>query len=277
MLHLDPSRPPVWRDTRTLQFGVPRGLRLVDPTPWQEILLRSLASGISGEDAVAIASSYDADRAAVEAFLHALDPVLVSAPERPRAALRVADPIDGAIAVHASRLLSDHIDLVRDPDEATTVILLESFVPDPARYVRLMRDDVPHLPLVLAGDRITVGPFVTPGAGACLACDAAARRDADPLWPSVASQLMSRPGAPTSGTLLAEAVTFAGRALSGQIGSRLHSHAVTFVADSARRRWDARRPHPACACRSPEGNAIPAWSIVPSSTPTRETAYARPA
>lgn len=277
MLHLDPSRPPVWRDTRTMQFGVPRGPRLLDPTPWQEILLHSLASGISTDDAVAIASSYGADRAAVEGFLRDLDPVLMSATERPRAALRVADPIDGAIAVHASRLLADHVELVRDPDDTTTVILLESFVPDPARYVPLMRDDVPHLPLVLAGDRITVGPFVIPGAGACLACDATARRDADPLWPAVASQLMSGPGAPTSGTLLSEAVTFAGRALSGQIGSRLHSHAVTFAAHSHRRRWDARRPHPACVCRSPEETASPVWSIVPNSTPTRATAYARPA
>ncbi|MPZ60016.1 MAG: hypothetical protein GEU93_01715 [Propionibacteriales bacterium] len=54
---------------------------------------------------------------------------------------------------------------------------------------RLVRGHVPHLVAGLRGRSAVVGPFVVPGATACLRCVDLARADAQPLWPTVREQL----------------------------------------------------------------------------------------
>ena len=65
-----------------------------------------------------------------------------------------------------------------------------------------LRRGIPHLPLVVQGHRVQVGPLITGGGGPCLSCLDLHRRDRDAAWPAVLSQLAAQgpflPGAPVS-------------------------------------------------------------------------------
>jgi hypothetical protein len=55
-----------------------------------------------------------------------------------------------------------------------------------------LRRGIPHLPLVVQAHRVQVGPLITGGSialGPCLACMDLHRRDRDPAWPALLSQL----------------------------------------------------------------------------------------
>ena len=57
-----------------------------------------------------------------------------------------------------------------------------------------LRRGIPHLPLVVQGHRVQVGPLITGGHGPCLSCLDLHRRDRDAAWPALLSQLA--PGGP---------------------------------------------------------------------------------
>jgi len=52
-----------------------------------------------------------------------------------------------------------------------------------------LRRGIPHLPLVVQGHRVQVGPLITGGGGPCLSCLDLHRRDRDAAWPALLSQL----------------------------------------------------------------------------------------
>jgi bacteriocin biosynthesis cyclodehydratase domain-containing protein len=60
---------------------------------------------------------------------------------------------------------------------------------DPELADDLLADGVPHLAVAVAGATALVGPFVLPGASACLWCLDHRNRDADPAWPALTDQL----------------------------------------------------------------------------------------
>lgn len=65
-----------------------------------------------------------------------------------------------------------------------------------------LRRGIPHLPLVVQGHRVQIGPLITGGGGPCLSCLDLHRSDRDAAWPAVLSQLAPQgpflPGAPVS-------------------------------------------------------------------------------
>jgi len=65
-----------------------------------------------------------------------------------------------------------------------------------------LRRGIPHLPVVVQGHRVQVGPLITGGAGPCLSCMDLLRRDRDAAWPVLLSQLAPawplRPGTPVN-------------------------------------------------------------------------------
>jgi bacteriocin biosynthesis cyclodehydratase domain-containing protein len=277
MLRLDPAHPPAWRDDLALQFGLDAVLVLDSVEPWQEILLHALETGIAAADAVAIAGGYGVDRTEAQRFLAQLRPVLRERGPVPRVHLDVAETFPHPVGADAAQILAADVDLVDSPDPGSTTLLLASHLVHPRRVLAAERRREAHLPVVVAGDRASIGPLLRPGAGPCLGCAAAHHRDADPAWPSVAAQLVGRPAAAVAPGFLAEALGLAVRMLSGRAGLRTHSHAVTIDARTLRRTWVELTAHPGCGCRSPEGTAIAAASPVRTLRPTRATAYARPA
>lgn len=56
----------------------------------------------------------------------------------------------------------------------------------------LHRLDVPYLPLTIRESTAVIGPLVLPGRSACLTCTDLSRRDDDPAWPLLLTQLSVR-------------------------------------------------------------------------------------
>ncbi|WP_156224623.1 thiamine biosynthesis protein ThiF [Pseudactinotalea suaedae] len=98
------------------------------------------------------------------------------------------------------------------------VVLVEHGAVDAVRVRPLMRDDVAHLPVLVRELDVVVGPLVRPGAGPCLRCLDLHRRDEDPRWPAVATQITASPpdGVETS---------------LGWLGAALAAHQVLAVVD----------------------------------------------
>lgn len=117
---------------------------------------------------------------------------------------------------------------------------------------------VAHLPLVGAGDRVTVGPLVSSGAppGVCVRCVELHRADLDPFWPTVVDQTLGSTIAATAAfsagvTPLAAAVTVMA-AVSHVDGASLPP-GVTLELSAPWPRVDYRQwsAHPGCRCQHP--------------------------
>ncbi|WP_153504983.1 ThiF family adenylyltransferase [Cumulibacter manganitolerans] len=79
------------------------------------------------------------------------------------------------------------------------VVLAEAVDPCGDRARMLMRSGTRFLNAVIRERRGIVGPFVVPGESSCLECQDAVRRDLDPHWSPLASQLRAYPPTPADG------------------------------------------------------------------------------
>ena len=135
------------------------------------------------------------------------------------------------------------------------VILADAVAPDPARVSRLLAEATPHLLVRLRDGTGVVGPLVLPGRSACLGCLELHRCARDPGWPTVAAQLVDRPGRAESACTAATAAFATAQALAALDGGapgcpvpavldatlELDPAAATLI----RRQWGA---HPDCGC-----------------------------
>lgn len=282
MLRLAPSRPPLWRTASSVQLGPDDGRPLEGLSPWQERLLDELVTGIPDARFLPLARELGASEEEAAAFLDRIRGALGTAPERDLD-VRVELPVDlagdeeatliaglGAGGIRPRGIARWAVDTAAD---RTPVIVVAHRLVAPHRTARLLADDVPHLPVELSGDRVSVGPLVIAGQTACMACLHAARRDLDPEWPLVASQLLARPAPRTDPLLMLEAAVLAARMLrTGDAG-----RSVGLSAGDARRVWRAHRPHERCLCRSPEGSGMAGVPERPMPATTTVRAFARPA
>ena len=131
------------------------------------------------------------------------------------------------------------------------VVLVEQDVSDPVRLRPLVREDVPHLLVVVREVDVVVGPLVTPGRGPCGRCVELHRTDADDRWPALATQLLGTPprGVETCSALLA-AATAVGQVLAHVDGRPVATAGTSLVLDPRRpvprtRQWPV---HPECGC-----------------------------
>lgn len=109
-----------------------------------------------------------------------------------------------------------------------------------------------HLLVSIRDGTPVVGPLVPPVGGPCLQCLELHRRDRDPDWSHVASQLVSSDDAPCAAApLLSAAALAAGevlRWLDGERPTTLGASVDVDAPDRLRRRtW---HPHPDCLCQS---------------------------
>ncbi|GAA4346743.1 ThiF family adenylyltransferase [Angustibacter luteus] len=142
----------------------------------------------------------------------------------------------------------------RRPD---LVVLVRVDAVDVRLADELTSQDQAHLAVVTGADRISVGPLVVPGHGPCLRCLDLHRRDRDPGWPHVVSQLVSGAGASRGAGSAETALTSvaAGLAalqvlvhLDGQVPAAARGRTLDVVLPDGtveRRRW---RAHPGCGC-----------------------------
>lgn len=288
MLRIDPAHPPLWRTPTSLQFGIDAVAVVPDPSRWQQRLVRELEHGLPDAAAVPFAMAAGASARAATAFLTLIDPALLREDATPlRIAMQAAGDVPGAQLDVVERALGAAGCAVErahpfDPpgaagtDSPPVVVIAHRVVP-PAFVAALMARDRAHLPIVLAPGAAEVGPLVTPGETACLACLAAARRDADPAWPTLAAQLVGRPVDEVDASVLWEAGIVAGRMLTARARhpAAAPDHSVTLRAGSLHRALRTHRPHADCRCRSLSGTATAAAPA--RLEPTRPREYARPA
>ncbi len=264
MLRLDPAYPPLWRSPWDLQFGLEPVVTLTAPSIWQERLITELGTGLPAAAIPLVAASWGAPVGACDDLLDVLSPALLrEAQALPRrAVLQVADDVApavvetiiGAMACAGLRLERSVWPAQSTGDPGAPVIALAAHLVHPARAAALMASDLVHLPFVVAGSRVRVGPLVVPGATACLSCLALTATDADSGWPLLAAQLCGRTVSAVSGALLVEAAAHAVRLLSGEGRERSTTTEIVLSAAPAPRvlRHD---PHERCGCRSPAGTA----------------------
>lgn len=281
MLRLDPAYPPVWSTPTRLQLGAEAVAVLDDPQPWEQRLLRDLQHGFPESALGAVAAQYDVGEAQARTLVRRLEAALArSSPVRRTVRLEVAESVDSTDAAAIADALVAHGLLdsgpgAAAPPERVPVVLLVHHVVDPRHAAALLHDDVPHLPIVLAGTRAAVGPFVRPGVTACLACVEAHRADADPTWPAIAAQLLGRPGVPVGRAFASEVGLAAGRLLSEPGTARPVAHSLSLSTGSLRRVWRAHRPHADCRCRSLEETGRPVARLGPGPATTTGTGFVR--
>ncbi len=236
VLKLADGVPLVWRSPTAIRLGAARPLAILDDvTPAHERLLTALATGISETGFAMMA------RAAGE------DPELLR--RRLEPALDAPVPVAPRVAVYGTGPVAE--ELVRQlgrADDPELVLLVAPWVLAPAEHGVWLRRDMPHLPVVV-GQTVTVGPLVVPGASACLHCVHLARRDVDPAWPAIATQLHGRPAPVLSRTAIVEAAALAARRLTAAPGTSWELDPRDGAVSVAT--W---RPHPECSCAAPPGS-----------------------
>jgi len=246
VLRLDPLVPVVWRDPHTLQLGgEPPLLVFEGVAPHEERMLAALASGVPR---TALAAIGPCPLAVVDGFLERVRPFLTRRLAPSEAFVIRARGANRQLIGGTARALG----LLARADAAArrAGIVIGMHAIPPADYRDWLRRDVPHIGVVFGDERVLVGPVVAPGRTACLRCADLWRRDADPDWPALASQLIERPAASALDPILrAEALGAAARLLAAAAAANDERgpHGLILTA-----RGRAERPpvvpHPECGC-----------------------------
>lgn len=139
-----------------------------------------------------------------------------------------------------------------DGELPTVTLLVSSGEPARSHVDVLVRDDRAHLLVTLLPDRARLGPFVVPGATACLRCLDAHLAEADPRRGLVLEQLEDHPGrpAPCDPVLAHAALALAAREVASYAeGDRPATWSATLALTTdlalPQRSWPR---HPHCGC-----------------------------
>jgi hypothetical protein len=242
MTLLRPGLHVVRRDDQHLQIGIDPPWRLVVPDrPDVQRLLDDLSAGRTP-----MPDTPDAHR--VLLALARAD-MLVEAGPAPGPPAAVSVQGGGPLAAEATRVLRAAGCPVGDGAAEVALVLGDGEVrrSDVDAHVR---GDRAHLVVAASALGYTIGPFVVPGATACLRCVDAHRGEHDPRRAVVVEQLGGRPGGPDDPALRALAAAWAVRdVLSYLAGQRPATWSATVTVgpdlDPVRQAW-ARHPH--CGC-----------------------------
>ncbi|OUE20080.1 hypothetical protein BFL36_11900 [Clavibacter michiganensis] len=268
-IRLDPRLPLVWRTPDSLQLGVDRPpVVLSAASRLDERLLHALRTGVSRGGLDMIAATEGAGPAQVTQLLDLVRPALLppgddGRPTTPTGRVAVvgagptADRIADALtrAGHDVRAAAGAAPVADPPDLA---VIVAHFAMAPAVYGSWARADVPHLPVVLGDRHVAVGPLVEPGRTVCCYCLDLHRRDADPAWPALATQLLGRDSGSEEGLVAGEVAALAARPAHRLLATgdnTLAVHQALLDVRTGRISRRASRPHPRCGCRALPGTA----------------------
>ena len=176
------------RDADHLQLGIDPPLAAVLPdSPAVRLLLVELAHG-------APLTTLDATTAPVLESLVSAG-LVVAADERAarceaRAACAIHLDAPDAVLGHLLRLVGQAgLRFTRDPGTASVAVLWSEGEPARSRFDDLMRTGTPHLVVRERPEGALVGPYVVPGATACLRCVDAHLAETDPRRSLVVEQV----------------------------------------------------------------------------------------
>lgn len=261
-LQLDPRLPLVWRTPDSLQVGVDDPpVVLTGVTTAHERMLAALGLGLTRQGLILIGTESGLTVEDVATFEEAIRPALAAdkAVDAARVDIDGAGPTadrlerrlrEAGLEPRRTRSRADGDESESPAEAADFAVIIGDYVLDPERRGRWLRRDIPHLPIVFGDTSVTVGPFIEPGIGPCLYCLELHRRDADPAWPALASQLLGRTSTAQSPFFASETAALATRMVlrRRRNGSEGSATSVTLDADTGRSRTALRQPHPDCAC-----------------------------
>jgi hypothetical protein len=248
LLRLDPKIPVVWRDPFTLQLGGDPPLLVLERiSPREERMLTALRAGIPRSALHAVGPS---SVAAADEFLARLRPFLLrEAPPELAFAVRARGRHQELIGATARSLglIARHD---APPARRRAGIVVGMHAIPRSDYRDWLRRDLPHVGVVFGDERVLVSAVTVPGRTACLRCADLWRRDADPEWPALATQLIAGPAASALDPILrAEALGAAARLLAEAVGvpGPPSGHGLVLT---VRGRVDQLppTPHPECGC-----------------------------
>lgn len=275
-IRIDPRWPVVWRDPFTIQVGIdPPRVVISEVGAAEERMLAALAVGVTRAGLGVIA---EGETHRVDAFLAAITPALL-APRPRRTGATVALSGNGRFADHCARLLgeagirvvlADSPTLLVETRPDLAVIVGHGVFP-PHTHAVWLRRDVPHLPVLFTDSAVQVGPAVEPGTSACLVCVELHRRDLDPAWPAIATQLLGRAPRPEPPALATEAAAVAARLVLDRLEAGAGGTRGVRISLEGERSILGSPPHPDCGCRglSPEGRGTDSAAEVPATRPNR--------
>jgi hypothetical protein len=155
---------------------------------------------------------------------------------------------------------------------ADLVVLARPWAGSDPLMAGVHRSGVPHLVATVRGRVGVVGPLVVPGITSCLRCADLHRRDADPRWPRLATQLTASepPASGATVTCLLTAATAAlqvlafvdGTASPAALDATIELHPPDLV--PRLRRWPA---HPGCGCGAGSDNGAADLAEGPATPP----------
>ncbi|TXK19627.1 TOMM precursor leader peptide-binding protein [Homoserinibacter sp. GY 40078] len=258
VLRLDPAIPLVWRDPQTVQLGVdPVACVVPDVGPGVERLLGVLIAGVSESGYSMLAESFGVGPGAAERLRERLRPAMLPAPTPPGAA---APDVGRAVVLGGSplayaitRLLDASGHRASGDDSADAAVLVADRVLLPSDHRPWLQRDIPHLAVVASDSTVTVGPFVEPGTTACIHCHDLHRRDADPAWVAIATQLVTAPPPARHPLRDAAAAWHAARLVIERLSGAVRTDAVELriASDGAQLSESRVAPHPDCRCAAP--------------------------
>jgi bacteriocin biosynthesis cyclodehydratase domain-containing protein len=274
-IRLDPRLPLVWRTPDSLQLGVDRPpVVLTAVSRLDERLLDALRHGISRGGLDMIADTEGGSPAQVTQLLDLVRPALLpprdpeARPAPPTAPVSIvgggptADRIQDALsrAGHDVRRAAATLPAGADDrgERPALAVIVAHFAIAPAVYGHFSREDMPHLPVVLGDRQATVGPLVEPGRTVCCYCLDLHRRDADPAWPAMATQLLGRDSGSDAGLAAGEVAALAARPAHRLLATgenALASHQAVLDVGTGRVTRRGASPHPLCGCRALPGTA----------------------
>lgn len=277
---LDARYPLLWRDARTVQFGLEGVVSIDVDRPWVEPLLMRLRSGIRINAFDVVAHETGAPRGAARELLQALRPVLVSDPApAPPVAVEGVNIADGRTPTRMRQALADEgIAVTGAPATGVVAVVVIEGAAAALQLAPYLREDRAHLPIAFEQEAATIGPLVVPGRTPCLSCRDEHERLRDPAWPMLHAQLVGRPARITPARI-AHAAGLAARVLRADAAQ---TGLMVRISPDGRHAWQSVRHHEGCPCldpssRSRPGNETAPAPLVPRSATRRSPAYARPA
>ncbi len=277
---LDARYPLLWRDERTVQFGLEGVVAIDVDEPWVEPLLLRLQAGIRPASFDVVAHGVGAPRVAARELLSRLRPVLVSDPApAPPVSIEGVNLSDDRALERMRQAIEDEGIAVADPDapDAVALVLLEGAAAA-LQLAPYLREDRAHLPVAFEREAAVIGPLVVPGRTPCLSCRDEHETRRDPAWPMLHAQLVGR-----SVSISAARIALAARLAARVLRTPVEEAGLTVrVSPDGRLAWRSVRHHEECPCletpsRSPRGTATAPAPLVPRCETTRSRGYARPA
>ena len=262
-ISLNASIPLCWEEPETLRFGFDRAeLRLPDPAPNVQHLLRRLKQGMLEDDLASYAASIELSADELRQLLRALEPVLLRETSQKLPSTSEHNALPG-LAILGEGPAAEHLRALRirsgfQPPRtgvpAEFAILVSQFWGATGRSSALLSEHIPHLSLRFTDRAFYVGPILLPEGELCQHCIELHEQEREPQLRLIAAQLAdqapaaaSRIAVPLASAICVAALHHWRQGSTQLLRSRLRFRVRHGIPDPSPRQEELQA-HPDCSC-----------------------------